>query len=101
MLHFFKRKKNNTSERTVDLLIDAPVYQKLKKRAHMEGISENEVLLYSLKRGMSDYWLHVMKDHKDDYELVKGFLEQCKRDNELLEAIINQNVRFHEILDEK
>ena len=44
MFHLFQSEKNNTSERTVDLLIDAPVYEQLKKRALMEGTSGSDVL---------------------------------------------------------
>jgi hypothetical protein len=101
MFQVFKRKKNNTPELTVELIIDAPVYEQLKNRAHAEGVSENDVFEYSLKRGMSDYWLHVVKYERERYQSVKKLFSQSKRDNELLEAIINQNERFHEILDDK
>ena len=101
MFQVFKRKKNNTPELTVELIIDAPVYEQLKKRALMEGISENDELLRTLRRGMSDYWLHVAKYERERYQLVEKLFEQSKRDCELLEAIINQNVRFHEILEDR
>jgi hypothetical protein len=101
MFHLFRRKKNNTSAPTVDLLIDASVYEQLTKRAYTEGISENDVLLYSLKRGMSDYWLYVVKYERERCQLVEKLFEQSKRDNELLEALINQNMRFHEILEDR
>lgn len=101
MFQVSKRKKNNTPELTVELIIDAPVYEQLKKRAHTEGVSENEELLRALRRGMSDYWLHVVKYERERYQSVKKLFSQSKRDNELLEAIINQNERFHEILDNK
>ena len=101
MLDFFRRKKNNTSVPTVDLLIDAPVYEQLKERALIDGVSENEELLRALRRGMSDYWLHVAKYERERYEMVEKLFEQSKRDSELLEAIINQNVRFYEILEDK
>ena len=101
MLRFFKRKKNDASKLTIDLLIDAPVYKQLKRRALMEGVSENEELLRALRRGMSDYWLHVAKYKRERYQLVEKLFEQSKRDSELLEAIINQNVRFHEILEDR
>lgn len=58
---FFKRKKNDTSVVTVDLPVDAWIYKQLTKRADMDGTSESEVLPYSFRRGMSDYWLHVAK----------------------------------------
>ena len=101
ILDFFRRKKSNTSVPTVDLLIDASVYEQLKKRAHTEGISENDVLLYSLKRGMREYYLHLAKDYKEDYEVTRKLFEQSKRDNELLREILSQNERFYEILDDK
>jgi hypothetical protein len=101
MLRFFNRKKNNTSIPTVDLLIDAPVYEQLKKRAHTEGVSENEELLRALRRGMTDYQLHVAKYERERYQLVEKLFEQAKRDSELLEALMNQNIRFHEILENR
>jgi len=67
----------------------------------MDGISENEELLRTLRRGMSDYWLHVAKYERERYQLVEKLFEQSKRDNELLEALINQNMRFHEILEDR
>jgi hypothetical protein len=101
MFRVFKRKKNNTSEPIVELVIDTPVYEQLKKHALIEGISENEELLRALRRGMRDYWLHVAKYERERYQLVERLFEQSKRDSELLEAIINQNVRFHEILEDE
>lgn len=71
MFRFFNRKKNNTSIPTVDLLVDAPVYEQLKKRAHAEGVSENEELLCALRRGMTDYQLHVAKYERERYKLVE------------------------------
>jgi hypothetical protein len=101
MFHLFLRKKIDTSAVTVDLVVDAPIYEELKKRAHTEGISENDVLLYALKRGMSEYWLHVLKYERKRHKLVEKLFEQSKRKNALLEMIIDQNVRFREILDDK
>jgi len=101
MFVFFKRKKNDASVPTVELIIDAPIYGQLKKRALVEGVSKNEELLRALKRGMSDYWLHVVKYERERYQQVEKLFEQSKRDNELLEAIINQNERFQEILESK
>jgi hypothetical protein len=70
MFRFAKRKKINTSVLAVELIIDAPVYAQLKKRARTEGVSENEELLRALRRGMSDYWLHVAKYERERYYLV-------------------------------
>ena len=98
MSRFFSRKKNNTSVPTVDLLIDAAVYEQLKKRARTEGISENEELLRALRQGMTDYQLHVAKYERERYQLVEKLFEQAKRDSELLEALMNQNIQFREIL---
>jgi hypothetical protein len=97
----FKRKKNNTSIPTVDLSIDAPVYKQLRRRAHTEGVSESEELLRALRRGMTDYQLHVAKYGRERYQLVEKLFEQAKQDSELLEALMNQNIRFHEILDNR
>jgi hypothetical protein len=52
MFDFFKIRKSNTPERTIELVIDALGYEQLKKRALMEGVSENEELLRALRRGM-------------------------------------------------
>ena len=101
MFQVFKRKKKNNPEPIVELFIDAPIYEQLKKRALVEGISENEELLRALRRGMSDYWLHVAKYERERYELVEKLFEQSKRDSELLGAIINQNELFREILKDK
>jgi hypothetical protein len=101
MFQVFKKKKGSNAEPIVELVIDADVYEQLKNRALMDGISEDEELLRVLKRGMSDYWLHVAKYEKERYQWIKELFSQSKRDNELLEAIINQNERFHEILRDK
>ena len=101
MDHLFRKKKIDTSALTVDLVIDAPVYEKLKKRAHIECITENDVLLYALTRGMKNFNLHLAKDYKEDYEVISKLFEQSKRDNELLNALVHQNVRFRQILDDK
>lgn len=100
MFQIFKRKQNNTPL-SVDIIVDASVYEKLKNRARVENVSENEELLRALKRGMSDYWLHVAKYEGERYHLIEKIFEQARRDNELLEAIINQNTHFHEILYDK
>ena len=101
MFLFSNRKKNNTSVPTVEIIIDAPVYEQLKKRAHMEGVSQNEELLSALRRGMRDYLLHVAKYQREEYYLVEKLFEQSKHDSETLDAIIKQNDRFHEILEGK
>jgi hypothetical protein len=101
MFQVFKRKKNNNPKPIVELFIDAPVYRQLKERALIDGVPENEELLRALRRGMSDFWLHMAKHERERYELVEKLFEQSKRDNELLDAIINQNVRFYNILKNK
>lgn len=101
MFQVSKGKKNNAPVSNTELIIDASVYEQLKNRAHAEGVSENDVLEHSLRRGVSDYWLHVAKYEKERYQWIKELFSQSKRDNELLEAIINQNARFHEILGDK
>ena len=101
MFRFFNKKKDNTSVPPVDLFVDASVYKQLKKRAHMEGVSENEELLRALRRGMTDYQLHVAKYERERYQLVEKLFEQAKRDSKLLEALMNQNMRFHEILENR
>jgi len=99
MFPFSSRKKNNTSVPTVEITIDAPVYEQLKKHAHMEGVSENEELLSALRKGMRDYLLHVAKYQMEEYYLVEKLFEQSKHDSQTLDTIIKQNERFHEILD--
>jgi thymidylate kinase len=100
MLNFF-RKKNHTSEQTIDLLIDTPVYEQLIKRARADDVSESEALLRALRQGMRDYWLHVAKREKERYYLVEELFKQSKRDSEMLNALIKQNERLHEILSGK
>lgn len=95
----FRKKKNDTPERVVELVLDDSTYKELKARANAESISENEEILRSLKRGMNDYWLHVAKHEKERYDLVEELYKQSKQDNELLEAIVNQNDRLHRILE--
>ena len=99
MFLFFNRKKNNTSIPTVEIVTDASVYEQLKKRAHMEGVSESEELLRALRRGMRDYLLHVAKYQREEYFVVEKLFEQSKHDSETLDAIIKQNERFYEILE--
>jgi len=101
MFLFSTRKKNNTSVPTVEIIIDAPVYEQPKKRAHMEGVSENEELLRALRRGMRDYLLNVAKYQREEYFVVEKLFEQSKHDSETLDAIIKQNERFHGILEGK
>jgi len=101
MFRFFNKKKNNTSVPTVDLLIDTPVYEQLRNRAHKEGVSENEELLRALRQGMTDYQLHVAKYQREEYCLLEKLFEQSKHDSETLDAIIKQNERFREILEGK
>lgn len=101
MFQVFKKKHNKEPEPVVEIVMGAPVYEQLRKRAANEGVSESEELLRALRRGMSDYWLHVVKHETERYRSVEKLFNQSKHDNELLEAIINQNVRFHEILNDE
>jgi len=101
MFQLFGIKKNKNPEPTFELVIDGPIYKKLTNSAHGEGISENDAMVYALKRGMRDYWLHVIKHESERYQLVKKLCEQSKQDNELLEAIIAMNDRFNKMLKDK
>lgn len=94
----FKGRNNRTGAVAVELIMDASVYEKLKDRARVEGVSESTVLEHSLRQGMSDYWLHVAKHDSERYDWIKELFSLSKRDNELLEAIIEQNARLHEVL---
>jgi len=94
----FRKKKIETPLPVVSLVVDIAVYEQLKERALVDGISENDVLAESLKRGMNDFWLHLMKDYREDYELIKKLFEHSKHDSDLLNGIINQNERFSDIL---
>ena len=100
MFSFLRRKTNRTLKRTVDLVVDASVYEQLKKRAAKEGISEDEALLHSLRGGMKDFNLHLMGEYKEDYTAVAHVLEQCKRDNASLRAILAQNEHLDSILQD-
>jgi len=92
MFQGLREKEKQRPVSNVELIIDASVYKQLKNRAHVEGISENYVLEYSLRQGMNDYWLHVVKYEKERYQSIEELFSQSRRDNELLEAIISQDV---------
>ena len=64
-LRLFKSKKNNNPEPIVELIIDAPVYEQLKKRTLVESVSENDEFVDALRRGMRDYWLYVAKYERE------------------------------------
>jgi hypothetical protein len=96
-----RRKRRDAPVATIELTVDATIYERLKNRALKDGVSENEELLQALRRGMSDYWLHVATYEREQYKLIAKLFEQSKRDNELLESLISQNLRFLDMLEHK
>jgi len=89
------------SEIIVEATIEVSLYNKLQQRALEKGASANEVLRESLERGMSDYWLYVMDDYRQDYALISRLFEQYKRDNELLRSLEAQNRHLQQVLAEQ
>jgi uncharacterized membrane-anchored protein YhcB (DUF1043 family) len=98
LIKFFRR-KNEAPMVTIDIIIGASIYRQLKTRAKKESVSENELLQYSIQRGMDTYWLQILKNEKEDYNITKKLFRQYKHDNKLLEAIITQNERLDKILN--
>jgi len=99
VIKFFRHQKKKTpSEQPIELFMDVSTYEQLKKRAQIDGISEDDALLRSLEQGMHSYWLHMAKVYQEDYEVVNQLHERYKRDNDLLKGIMIQNERFYEIL---
>lgn len=79
-------------------MLETRLYQQVKKNAHDQGLPENSVLFNSLKRGMNNYWLHVLKEEKDEYERLKKKFKEYTNDSIILEKLINQNSHFKELL---
>ncbi|RJO62152.1 MAG: hypothetical protein C4542_04820 [Dehalococcoidia bacterium] len=102
-LDLLRRKKGLAapSEIIVEATIEASLYNKLQQRALEERASTNEVLQESLELGMSDYWLYVMDDYRQDYALISRLFEQYKRDNELLRSLEAQNRHLQQVLAEQ
>jgi len=93
-------KHNTQNERKIELVISPALYKTIKKRAMEEGISENAEVAKALRRGMYNYWLHVLKIEKERYRQVEKLYEQSKYDNAILETLIAQNERLYDFLEE-
>jgi|WetSurMetagenome_2_1015567.scaffolds.fasta_scaffold405406_2 hypothetical protein len=91
------RSKKN-SPKIIEIILDVPLYERLKAQALVEGNSESKALLFALKRGMRDFHLHVMADNKEDYAIIRRLKEDCERDNSLLKSIENQNINFQSLI---
>lgn len=100
MINRFYRKTGKDAPVVLNLCLDINLYKKLKNEALTNSVSESDELFSALKRGMSDYWLHVIKYDRERYTVIARLFEQAKRDNMLLEAIIKQNEDYRTILKE-
>lgn len=96
-----RRNKNSQPEPVFEVTIDTHTYERLKELACTHGVSEDEELLGALRRGMEDYWLHVVRCERQRYQSLQKIFAQAKRDSELLEALLQQNIRFRQVLDER
>lgn len=90
--------KGQNTAKVVELFLDPLLYERLKERARVDGVTESEALLQSFRRGMGDFTLHVMADNIEDYEIISRLVEKCERDNALLKAIESQNEYLHGLL---
>ncbi len=81
--------------------IDASLFDEIKRCAAAGGVSQADVILAALKRGMEDYWLYVMADYREESKLIDGRFVQYRHDNELLKALDAQNRHFEKLLAEE
>ncbi len=96
-----RKKRNRQSKPVIEVTIDAATYERLRGLARAHGVSQDEGLLCALRRGMEDYWLHIAQCERQRYRSLQKVFAQAKRDSELLEALIQQNIRFRQVLDDR
>lgn len=94
------RRKDKDAPIILDICLEKDLYEKLKNNARLNSISESEELSAALKRGMRDYWLHVIKHDRERYAVIARLFEQSQRDSILLEQIVKQNEDYRMILQE-
>lgn len=99
MFDFFKNGRKSKVD-TFYLVLDSEIYQRLKRRARTDHISEERALREALERGMRDYWLHVTREDSAVYEYIMEIARQYEEDNKVLEALIDQNNRLFAILEQ-
>ena len=94
-----KRKKE--APVVINVFLDCPTYDRFKDYVAKNGFDESNALVKVLERGMANYWLYWYKQFKRDYRATKKSFKEQKKDNEVLEALEQQNEKLHRILEEK
>ena len=85
----------------IDVFLDCSTYDRFKAYVAKNGFDESNALIDVLERGMANYWLHWYKQLKINYSLRRDMLEEYKKDNEILEALEDQNTQLKKILEER
>jgi hypothetical protein len=94
------KKERDKPDPVIELTLDASLYERLKTLACARGISEDEELFHALRLGMDDFWRYFGRYERQWYRSLQKIFAQAKRDGELLQALIEQNIRMRNILDE-
>ncbi len=94
------RRNGGGTDRIVEIVLEEPLYERLKARAERDGLSETETLLSALLRGMNDFPLHLSDEYLQDVGYVRDRYAECLRDNHLLKSLVAENERLAGILIE-
>ncbi len=99
MLHSPKKEKGKPDP-VIELTLDASLYERLRALACARGVPEDEELFRALRLGMDGFWRHFARYERQWYRALQKIFAQAKRDSELLDALVKQNIRLRNILDE-
>jgi len=91
--------ENKNMPVTIDVFLDHLTYDKFRAYVTRNSLDESSALVQVLERGMANYWLMDFKRLKQSYSPMEKLFEECKRDNELLNALAQQNEQIRGILE--
>jgi hypothetical protein len=84
---------------TIDVFLDYLTYDKFRTYVTRNSLDESSALVQVLERGMTNYWLMGFKQLKQSYSPMEKLFREYKRDNELLNALAQQNEEMKGILE--
>jgi len=91
------RKNKKDAPVLIDVFVEYSTYDRFRAFAARNGLDENGAVVRVLERGMANYWLMGFKRLKQSYLPMEKLFKEYRRDNELLNALEQQNERMRKI----
>jgi hypothetical protein len=83
----------------IDVFVEYSTYDRFRAFAARNDLDESGALVRVLEHGMASYWLMGFKRLKHSYLPMEKLFKEYKRDNELMNALEQQNEQMRKILE--